>query len=136
MVTATIPNCRPLTRKPNAEGRLPREDLMFRSATPAAAGDAAAEWLGALGIRHIYDLRSELEIRQGGTIELSDVTRTHTDVLAGVGAEAQELVRVLDDPEGMMLRLYRRVFPSRVRPAGPGGTCPIDRSVPVSLPGG
>jgi protein-tyrosine phosphatase len=112
-VTVSIPNCRPLTTKPNAAGRPPRENLIFRSASPAAVGEAVGEWTEARGIRHIYDFRSAFEIHQEGTVQLPEVTITHIDVLVGVGADGREFARVLDDPEGMMLRLYRKVFPSR-----------------------
>jgi protein-tyrosine phosphatase len=55
------------------EGRRIRRGLVYRSASPHQASAADRERLRTLGIRHIFDLRSEPEAAEQGQADFSDI---------------------------------------------------------------
>jgi protein-tyrosine phosphatase len=113
LVIQRIPNCRPLTTKPNTRGQTLKDDLILRSASPSPVRQDAAKLFEALGIRHVYDFRNRYEVEREGSLALADVTSTQIDVIGNAGADPRDLVQFLDDPEKAILKLYRDVFPMR-----------------------
>jgi protein-tyrosine phosphatase len=95
-----VPNLRDLGGWPTGEGRV-RSGLIFRSAEIDKLRDEDVPAFEQLGIRSIYDLRTQGERTAQPDRVPTGIEHIVVDVLAdSSNAAPAQLMKVLDDPQG------------------------------------
>lgn len=103
---ASIPNLRELGGYATNDGRRIRDGVLFRSTQLSKLADADRTAFAALGIRTVFDLRTEAERTAEPDPELPGTENVVVDVLAGsADAAPAQLLEVLSDPEAAMAQL-------------------------------
>lgn len=109
-------NFRDIGGYPTVDGHSVRKHTVYRSDSLAAVGDAGWERLTELGIKEIFDLRHEVEIRTAPYVSPDGMEITNLAIgPKEVQTEARdifELMKASDVPWDMdfMIDLYQRLF--------------------------
>ena len=106
MGIASVPNMRDLGGWPTRDGRRVRRGLVYRSTELNALAGADMEAFAALGIRSVYDLRTEVE-RKAQPDKLPPGTQHIViDVYAdAVNAAPAALLSVMTDPKLSLIHI-------------------------------
>jgi protein-tyrosine phosphatase len=109
-------NFRDIGGYPTRFGRIVRRHVVYRSDTLATVGDAGWEHLTELGIREIFDLRHEVELRTAPYEAPPGITATNLAIgPKEVQTEAKDVFEMLKSGDGAfdmdyMIEMYGRIF--------------------------
>jgi protein-tyrosine phosphatase len=98
---ASLPNLRDLGGWPTADGGRVRSGLLYRSVELGNVTDADMPAVDALGLRTVYDLRTDAERSQTPDRVPQGADHVVVNVLADLpGAQPAQMLQVLHDPKG------------------------------------
>jgi protein-tyrosine phosphatase len=100
LAIAGVDDLRDVGGRRTAEGRRVRRSVLYRSTHLAGLGDAGEASFAALGIRCVYDLRTEHERRLASDRLPDGTSQVAIDLLADeTGPDPAEMMATLADPE-------------------------------------
>jgi protein-tyrosine phosphatase len=117
--TPALPNFRDIGGHEGAEGRRVRTGLLYRSVALDVPGERVSRFLADLGLRVVFDLRTDLERDRSPSITPPGARLVVLDVLADTGeADPAALFALMQDPprasaelpEGATERFYLATY--------------------------